>query len=148
MKIAIVAFSLFLSTFASASFDLVEKMLGQYTSVDANCAYDSASLRVSRMDGNRILQIRLQNSNTRAFNIHSIDLDNLWTKVKTTRGFQRIIKQDRIQGSTILSEVRDCYPGWIGCSEFVRNAEVTLIDNETIEARLSVDDQSCTFRKI
>lgn len=148
MKIALVAIIALASSIASASPDLIERIVGKYNSIDSNCAYDTAKIKISRLNDSRILQIRLSNSNTKAFNVHSMDLDNLWTKVRTTRGFQRIIRQDRIQGQTLLAEEKECVPGWLVCKDWVTKAEVTLLNDDTIEARLSEDEMPCSYRRV
>ena len=148
MKFAIIALCIFSSTMVSADTGLVEKLVGQYATIDGNCAYDTATIKAKRMNGVNTLLIDLNNSRTKAFNVHSMDMDNMWSRVRTTRGFQRIIKQDRIQGQTILAEEKNCSLGWISCDEWTTKAEVTLLDADTIEAKLSEAESACTFRRI
>lgn len=146
MKYVIIALCLFSSTMVKANNELVEKLVGNYKAVD-NCAFETASLKIKNINGSRIMLISLKNNTTQGINLHSIDLDNLWTKVRTTRGMARIIKQDRIQGSTILAEEKSCLPGWISCNEWTTKAEITFLDTDTIEARLSENDSPCIFKR-
>lgn len=148
MKLALAATLALMTSFASATPDLVQKMLGKYVTDDANCAYDTASLKTSRISNKKILQVTLTNSTTGSFNVQSVDLDNLWTRVKTTRGIQRIIKQDRIQGQSLVSEEKKCLPGWFSCDDWSMKAIVTLLDEDTVEARLSENESACTYRRV
>jgi hypothetical protein len=100
------------------------------------------------MNDTHLLNITLSTPRVGIFNNEMIDLDNLWTKVRTTRGFQRIIKQERIQGSTLLEEEKKCLPGWVVCDEWQVKASVTLLSDDTIEAQLSADEPACTFKRV
>lgn len=133
------------STFATV--ELATKMAGKYENLDRNCAYETATVKVKNMNGGDKLLISLKNNSTGVFNVDSIDLDNLWTKIRTTRGMQRIIKQDRIQGQSFIAEERNCLLGWVGCDEWKTRAQVTLIDNETVEVSLNANEAPCTFKR-
>lgn len=128
--------------------DLVKSMQGNYATLDKDCAYDVANVRVTRQNGDRILRVTLSNSKTKAINLHSVNLENLWTRVKTTRGLQRIIRQDRLQGHSVLSEEKECMLGWVGCSEFATTEVVTLVNEETLEARLESTQTLCSYQRI
>lgn len=140
-----------LMTMAFASFagiDLPEKLVGKYAAVDGSCLYEKAEIKLSRQNDSHLLNVTLSTPRIGSFNNEMIDLDNMWTKVRTTRGFQRIIKQDRIQGSTILSEEKKCLPGWVVCDEWQVKASVTLLTDDTIEAQLSTDEPVCTYKRV
>lgn len=132
---------------AIASTDLIESMKGKYSTLDKDCTYDLAEVKTTRSRGDSILRIKLTNSKTGEFNLHSVNLENLWTKVKTTRGMQRIIRQDRFQGNSVISEEKECMLGWIGCSDFNATEIVTLVNEETLEARLDSTETLCSYRR-
>ncbi len=138
----------FMSTTVFAQGDLIDNLQGKYSTLDKDCAYDRAEVRVTRSNGDRILRVKLTNTESKAFNLHSVNLENLWTKVKTTRGMQRIIRQDRLQGNSVVSEEKECMLGWIGCSEFATTEVVTLVNDEILEARLNTTETLCSYRRI
>lgn len=148
MKLMIALSLLTLSFVSMASSDLAQKLVGKYAAVDANCAYEQANIKLSRSSDVRVLNITLSTPRLGSFNNQAIDLDNMWTKVRTTRGYQRIIKQDRIQGSTILSEEKKCMPGWVSCDEWTVKASITLLNDDTMEAQLSPEEAACIYKKI
>lgn len=146
MKLAILSLVLLANT-ALASGDLVNRLKGKYSTLDKDCAFDRAEIRVTKSNGDKILRVKLTNTETGSFDLHNVNLENLWTKVKTTRGIQRIIRQDRLQGNSVISEEKECMLGWIGCSEFNPTATITLVNDETIEATLDNSGTLCSYQR-
>ena len=143
---SLVAVIILISTSAYAVVpDIVSKMNGSYIS-EGNCSFETATVKTERSGGMDFLAIRTRNEKSGLFKSHTINLDNMWTKVRTTRGLQRIITRDRIRGKSIIAEEKTCFPGWVACSEWTTVAQVTLIDEMTIEANLG--EEACTFRKL
>lgn len=142
-----IAFTILASTTLHATPDLANKMVGTYAAVGVDCAYETATIKTKRTDGKTVLFATLKNETLRTFSLHSVDLDNLWTKVKTTRGFTRIIKQDRIMGGALVSEEKSCKLGWIGCDEWTIEAELTMTDSNTLVASLN-GEAACSYSRI
>ncbi len=125
--------------------EIATKLSGAYVA-DGACAFETATVKVERSEGMDFFVIRARNETTSSFKSQSVNLDNLWTKVRTTRGMQRIITQDRIRGNAVVAEVKTCLPGWVGCSDWNTAAEVKLVDETTMEATLG--EENCTFKKV
>ncbi len=125
--------------------DIAVKLTGAYVA-EGSCAFETAVVKTERSNGMDFFVIRARNEKTGLFKSESVNLDNLWTKVRTTRGFQRIITQDRIRGNSIVAEIKTCLPGWVGCSDWNTAAQVTLVDEMSMEAQLG--EETCTFRKV
>jgi hypothetical protein len=70
----------------------------------------------------------------------------MWTKVKTTRGMQRIVTMDRIREGAMLAEEKTCLPGWVGCSEFKTALEARSIDESSVE--ITMGEENCIFKKV
>ncbi len=125
--------------------EVAAKLSGAYVA-DGSCAFETATVKVERSEGMDFFVIRARNESTSTFKSQSVNLDNLWTKVRTTRGFQRIITQDVIRGNAVVAEEKTCLPGWVGCSNWNIAAEVKLVDEMTMEATLG--EETCTFKKV
>ncbi|MES2526252.1 MAG: hypothetical protein V4598_04170 [Bdellovibrionota bacterium] len=125
--------------------EVAAKLSGAYVA-DGSCAFETATVKVERSEGMDFFVIRARNENTSNFKSQSVNLDNLWTKVRTTRGFQRIITQDVIRGNAVVAEEKTCLPGWVGCSDWNTAAEIKLVDEMTMEATLG--EETCTFKKV
>lgn len=125
--------------------DIAVKLTGAYVA-EGSCAFETAVVKTERSNGMDSIAIRARNEKTGLYKSQSVNLDNLWTKVRTTRGFQRVITLDRIRGNSIVSEVKTCLPGWVGCSEWNTAAQISLVDDMTMEAQLG--EETCTFRKV
>ncbi len=125
--------------------EIAAKMIGAYVS-EGSCAFESAVVKTERTNGMDFFAIRAKNEKTNLYKSESVNLDNLWTKVRTTRGIQRIITQDRIRGNSIIAEEKTCLPGWVGCSDWNTTSEITLLDEMTLEAQLG--EETCSFRKV
>lgn len=121
-----------------------QKLAGSYVS-QGNCLYESASVKNERNSGMDFFVVRLANKTTNTFKSRSINMENLWTKVRTTRGMQRIMTQDLIRNGKMIAEEKTCLPGWVGCSEWKTAMEVSIIDENTME--VNMNDETCTFSK-
>ncbi len=125
--------------------EIAERLSGAYVA-DANCAFDRAEVKIERESSMDFLVVRLKNPTLGLYKSQSVNLDNLWTKVRTTRGFQRIIIQDRIRGNVVIAEEKTCLPGWLGCSEFRTVMKAELTSQNTMEVRMG--EQSCVFKRV
>ncbi len=120
------------------------KLAGSYVA-DGNCLYETASVKNERSNKMDFFVVRLANKTTNIYKSRAINMDNLWTKVRTTRGMQRIMTQDMVRGGKMIAEEKTCLPGWVGCSEWTTALEASLVDESTIEVKMG--SETCTFTK-
>ncbi len=120
------------------------KLAGSYMAV-GNCLYETATVKIERSDRMDYFVVRLANNTTSTFKSRSINMDNMWTKVRTTRGMQRIMTQDKVRGGKMVAEERTCLPGWVGCSEWSTALEASFVDVNTMEVKMGAE--TCTFTK-
>ncbi len=125
--------------------ELASKLAGAYVA-EGNCDYDRAEVKIERDNYMDYIVVRLQNPALEKFKSRAVNMDNMWTKVRTTRGIQRIITQDRISGNSVLAEEKICLPGWVGCSGWNTALSATLTDEDTME--VVMDTVECTFKKV
>ena len=142
----LVAFVLLISASAQAFVpEIAMKLTGAYVA-EGSCAFETTTIKIERSEGMDFFVIRARNEKSSVYKSQAVNLDNLWTKVRTTRGLQRIMTQDKIRGNGIIAEEKTCLPGWVGCSDWNLSAEVKLVDEMTMEATLG--EETCTFRKV
>lgn len=125
--------------------EIAAKLTGAYVA-EGNCDYDRAEVKIERDNSMDYIVVRLSNPDLQKFKSRSVNMDNMWTKVRTTRGFQRIITQDRIRGNSVIAEEKNCLPGWVGCSEWNTALSATLSDEGTMD--VVMDSVECTFKKV
>ncbi len=125
--------------------EIAAKLSGAYVAV-GNCDYDRAEVKIERDNYMDFIVVRLSNPALEKYKSRSVNMDNMWTKVRTTRGMQRIITQDRIRGNAVLAEEKTCLPGWVGCSDWNTALSATLADEDTME--VVMDTVECTFKKV
>jgi hypothetical protein len=123
--------------------ELVENLRGEYAVSGASCAFESVSIKTRRDQGVDYMLLAMRDKQGRV-QFHSVDLDNLWTRVKTTRGTQRIMKQERLRASSLIAEEKTCSLGWVNCSDWKLKAEVTLVNANAITASLN-GSEPCSF---
>ena len=143
MKFAL-TFVLLLTSTLAFSQELAREMVGTYAVQSGNCDYDTATVSVK----SRTFHVTLKNTSTSGFNSEAIDLENMWTKIRTTVGMKRVVRQYRQQKNSLIVEEKTCLPGWVGCSEFETTARITKVDADVIEAQLSPTETACRFKKI
>lgn len=124
--------------------DTAAKLAGSYVA-QGNCMYETASIKNERSNNMDYFVVRLANRGTSTYKSRSINMDNMWTKVRTTRGMQRIMTQDMVRGGKMVAEEKSCLPGWVGCSEWKTALEAALVDENTIEVRMG--EENCTYTK-
>jgi hypothetical protein len=124
--------------------DTAKKLAGSYVS-QGNCLYETATVKNEKSNNMDFFVVRLANKTTSTFKSRSINMDNLWTKVRTTRGMQRIVTQDLIRNGKMVAEEKTCLPGWVGCSEFKTAMSASIVDENTMEVVMG--EETCTFSK-
>lgn len=145
MKTLVAAAVLVLSVSSHAVVvETAAKLAGTYVS-QGNCKFETATVKNERSDNMDFFVVRLANRTTETYRSRSINMDNMWTKVRTTRGMQRIVTQDFVRGNRMVAEEKSCLPGWVGCSETKTAMEATLIDENTMDVVMG--DESCTFTR-
>jgi hypothetical protein len=120
------------------------KLAGSYLA-QGNCLYETATVKNERSGNMDFFVVRLANSKTSTFKSRAINMDNMWTKVRTTRGIQRIMTQDMVRGGKMVAEEKTCLPGWVGCSEWKTAMEASGVDENTMEVKMGAE--TCTFTK-
>jgi hypothetical protein len=120
------------------------KLAGSYVA-QGNCLYETATVKNERSNKMDFIVVRLADSKTSTFNSRAINMDNMWTKVRTTRGMQRIMTKDMVRGGKMVAEEKTCLPGWIGCSDWKLAMEASLVDENTMEVKMGAE--TCTFTK-
>ncbi|MFL5783453.1 MAG: hypothetical protein ACJ76H_02515 [Bacteriovoracaceae bacterium] len=145
MKSFIVAALLLSATAHAFVPDAAQKLVGNYAA-DSACSFSSAEIKIVRDNKMDFFVVRVANTETATFRSRSINLENMWTKVKTTRGMQRIVTQDRIREGGMLAEEKACLPGWVGCSEFKTAMSAVAIDDSTVE--ITMGEENCSFKKV
>ena len=121
-----------------------QKLAGSYVA-QGNCLYETASVKNEKENNMDFFVVRLANKTTNTYKSRAINMDNLWTKVRTTRGMQRIVTQDLIRNGKMSALEKSCLPGWVGCSDFKVAMSASIIDENTME--VVMDDETCTFSK-
>jgi hypothetical protein len=124
--------------------ETAQKLAGSYVS-EGSCLYETATVKNERSNNMDFVVVRLANNTTHTYHSRAVNVDNMWTKVRTTRGMQRIITQDLIRDGKIVAEEKTCLPGWVGCSEWKTAMEASIVDNNTME--VVTENETCTFTK-
>lgn len=120
------------------------QLAGSYVAV-GNCLFETATVKNERANQMDFFVVRLANKTTETYKSRSINMDNMWTKVRTTRGMQRIMTQDMVRGGKMVAEEKTCLPGWVGCSEWNTAMEASRLDESSIEIKMGAE--TCTFTK-
>lgn len=121
-----------------------QKLAGSYVA-QGNCLFETATVKNEKSGNMDFFVVRLVNKTTNNFKSRAINMDNLWTKVRTTRGMQRIVTQDLIRNGKMVAEEKTCLPGWVGCSEFKTAMSASIVDENTMEVVMG--EETCTFSK-
>lgn len=145
MKLTILIL-LFVSSAIAGDFT-PESLKGKYESLDRNCAFDTAEVRLTRTGGDQILRVKLTDTRTGKIALNTVNLETLWTKVKTTRGLRRVILQSRIQDQAIITEEKECTLGWLKCGDSQITDSVALRNQEFLEILVN-SESACTYRRI
>lgn len=124
--------------------ETASKLAGNYVA-SGNCLFETASVKNVRDNNMDYFVVGLLNKSTNTFRSRTINMDNLWTKVRTTRGMQRIVTHDVVRANTMLAEEKTCLPGWVGCSEFETAMSATIVDENTMDVVMG--NESCTFTR-
>lgn len=124
--------------------DTAAKLAGTYAS-QGNCLFETATVKNERDNNMDFFVVRLANNTTNTYRSRAINMDNMWTKVRTTRGMQRIVTQDFVRANKMVAEEKTCLPGWVGCSEFETAMAATLVDENTMDVVMGTE--SCTFTR-
>lgn len=124
--------------------DTAAKLAGAYVA-QGNCLFETATVKNEREKNMDYFVVRLANNTTSTFRSRAINMDNMWTKVRTTRGMQRIVTQDFVRGNKMIAEEKTCLPGWVGCSEFKTAMEAVLVDDNTME--VTMGDETCSYTR-
>ena len=141
-----IVLTLFISSLAQAVVpETARNLTGSYTAF-GSCAFEAATVKVERENDMDYLVVRLSNKSTETYRSRSINLDNLWTKVRTTRGMQRIVTMDRIREGKMIAEEKTCLPGWVNCSDWKTALEASLSDDNTMEVTLG--EETCTMVRV
>lgn len=120
------------------------KLAGTYVA-QGNCLFETATVKNERDNKMDFFVVRLANNTTSTYRSRAINMDNMWTKVRTTRGMQRIVTQDVMRGNKMVAEEKTCLPGWVGCSEMTTVMSAALVDENTMDVVMG--SESCTFTR-
>lgn len=146
MKSFIVCAALMMTVTAHAIVvETASKLAGSYVA-DGSCLYETATVKNERSNNMDVFVVRLANRTTNTFKSRAINMDNMWTKVRTTRGMQRIMTQDLVREGKMVAEEKTCLPGWVGCSEWKTAMETSIVDTDTMEVVMG--EETCTFTKV
>ena len=121
-----------------------QKLAGSYVA-QGNCSYETASVKNEKSANMDFFVVRLANKTTNTFSSRAINMDNMFTKVRTTRGMQRIVIRDVLRDGIMVAQEKTCLPGWVGCSEFKTAMSAEIIDENTMEVVMG--NETCTFSK-
>lgn len=147
MKSIFVACAIALSTISAHAvvMETAAKLSGEYVA-QGNCLFETARVSNQRRDNMDIFTVALSNPSQNLYRFRSINMDNMFTRVRTTRGMQRIVTQDVVRGNKMIAEEKTCLPGWVGCSEFKTAMAAVLVDDSTMD--VTMGEESCTFSRV